>query len=89
MAPLIGFRNSSETSSHNFDSRWLGSHYTRRLIFLIGAINEQRPGDGGSLNKAFIYSVKQTVRTKHCSNNQRNGGAKQSRIASEGFPGLE
>jgi hypothetical protein len=36
-----------------FQRRWFGIYYTGKLIFLIGSINEQRPGAGASLNKAL------------------------------------
>jgi hypothetical protein len=42
-----------------FRRRWFGIHYTGRLIFLMGAINEQRPSDRASLNKA-LYILSET-----------------------------
>jgi hypothetical protein len=37
---------------NEFRRRWFGIHYTGKLIFLIGAINEQHP-NAASLNKAL------------------------------------
>jgi hypothetical protein len=51
----IALTNSLSAMEFNeeFRRRWFGIHYTGKLIFLIGSINEQRPSAGASLNKAF------------------------------------
>jgi hypothetical protein len=51
----LALTNSLSATEFNeeFRRRWFGIHYTGKLIFLIGSINEQRPTSGASLNKAL------------------------------------
>jgi hypothetical protein len=44
---------SAQEFVEEFRRRWFAIHYTGTLIWLIGSINEQRPGAGASLNKAL------------------------------------